>query len=328
MKAIYRQLLEKSVAAALAGIEVYNKPDFRYREETFVILCVNAWELLLKAKILKDAGNKVRSLYVYQGSRVKRSRTGNPLTIEILAAMKKAKLATAVVDNLTALIDIRDTAVHFYSNDSLRYVVYCLGVAALQNYQRLVKNWFKHSLLDYNFYIMPLGFSHDFKTLKMLDFEKSPPLVANLVKSVAEVQQRSPSEGPYYFACEIGTEIKSAKKFASGADLTVKIDQDAEDAAVVITRWKRKLDQYPLSYKELIERLKKMHKDARPNQINKIIKQFKVKGNDALAEYSFRTKTQEDQYKKSGKLPKAIASIYNEDAVRFIVQKLDEADGA
>jgi hypothetical protein len=30
MKAVYKQLVDKSVAAALAAIEVYNKPDFRY----------------------------------------------------------------------------------------------------------------------------------------------------------------------------------------------------------------------------------------------------------------------------------------------------------
>ncbi len=54
MLANYKRLLDKSIAAALAAIEVYNKPHFRYREESFVVLLVNAWELLLKAKLLKD----------------------------------------------------------------------------------------------------------------------------------------------------------------------------------------------------------------------------------------------------------------------------------
>ena len=44
----YKSLLDKSLAAAVSAIEVYNKPDFKYREETFAILMVNAWELLLK----------------------------------------------------------------------------------------------------------------------------------------------------------------------------------------------------------------------------------------------------------------------------------------
>lgn len=33
-----KKILEKSVHAALSAIEVYNKPDFKYREETFAIL--------------------------------------------------------------------------------------------------------------------------------------------------------------------------------------------------------------------------------------------------------------------------------------------------
>lgn len=44
----YKSFIDKSVGAALSAIEIYNKPDFKYREETFAILMINAWELLLK----------------------------------------------------------------------------------------------------------------------------------------------------------------------------------------------------------------------------------------------------------------------------------------
>ena len=50
----YRGLLDKPIASMLSAIEVYNKPNFQYREETFAILAVNAWELLLKAIILRQ----------------------------------------------------------------------------------------------------------------------------------------------------------------------------------------------------------------------------------------------------------------------------------
>ena len=36
----------------IAAIEVYNKPDFKYRDESFAILAINAWELLIKARWL------------------------------------------------------------------------------------------------------------------------------------------------------------------------------------------------------------------------------------------------------------------------------------
>ena len=64
MKSRARALLNKSIGAMISAIEVYNKPSFRYREETFSVLAINAWELLLKAKWLKEHGNNVKSLYV------------------------------------------------------------------------------------------------------------------------------------------------------------------------------------------------------------------------------------------------------------------------
>jgi hypothetical protein len=35
MRARSKELLDRSIAATVAGIEIYNKPDFRYREERF-----------------------------------------------------------------------------------------------------------------------------------------------------------------------------------------------------------------------------------------------------------------------------------------------------
>lgn len=49
MKSRSRLMLEKSIAAMLSAIEIYNKPDFKYREETFSVLCINSWELLFKS---------------------------------------------------------------------------------------------------------------------------------------------------------------------------------------------------------------------------------------------------------------------------------------
>ena len=44
----YKTLVEKSLEACLAAIEVYNKPNFQFREETFSILMLSAWELLFR----------------------------------------------------------------------------------------------------------------------------------------------------------------------------------------------------------------------------------------------------------------------------------------
>jgi Domain of unknown function (DUF3644) len=60
----YDCLVDNSLSAVLAAIEIYNKPNFSYREEAFTILIINAWELILKAKILKDANDDAISKVV------------------------------------------------------------------------------------------------------------------------------------------------------------------------------------------------------------------------------------------------------------------------
>ena len=50
MKSRSKELLDRAIAATVAAIEIYNKPDFPYRSETFCILTINGWELLLRAK--------------------------------------------------------------------------------------------------------------------------------------------------------------------------------------------------------------------------------------------------------------------------------------
>ena len=63
---IYESLIDKSIGSMLSAIEIYNKPDFKYREETFTILAINSWELLLKARILKLNNYRINSIYCYK----------------------------------------------------------------------------------------------------------------------------------------------------------------------------------------------------------------------------------------------------------------------
>lgn len=61
------ELLDRSLAATLAAIEVYNKPNFSYREEVFAILAINGWELLLKARLLFESENRTVTARVRTG---------------------------------------------------------------------------------------------------------------------------------------------------------------------------------------------------------------------------------------------------------------------
>jgi hypothetical protein len=321
------RLLENSIAAALSAIEIYNKPDFKYREQVFSILIINAWELLLKAKLVADSGGRLESLYILkEDGQPKVSRTGQPLTIEILVAVKKLDLDPAIAGNLEALIGVRAVSVHFYASESLSYLVYTLGAAALQNYQTFVRQNFGRSLLEYNFYILPLAFAYNFKTLAMIECDKEPSAVAALLKSVTAAQEAIESSD-FHLVCEIATELRSAKKFVAGtADISVVVAPTGSDK--IVYRTQPLTDKYPLSYYEVMEKVRSALPGVKQSQIDGAIKSLNMKGNAAYSAYNFRTKLQQEKAKKSGSVPKGMTSIYNEDAIRMLIQILRKDEPA
>ena len=51
------KLLDKSKEAFTMAIEIYNKPTIKYRIEGFSFFICNAWELMLKAYMIKAKGD-------------------------------------------------------------------------------------------------------------------------------------------------------------------------------------------------------------------------------------------------------------------------------
>jgi len=324
MDTVAEKLLANSLSAILSSIEIYNKPDFKYRDEIFTILNINAWELLLKTKILTDNNGIIDSLYVMREEGLpKLTRNGTPMTIEIGGAMKETKLDSVIVSNLTNLIEIRDTAVHFYNDESISYLIHTLGVASLKNYQKLINKWFNRSLLEYNFFILPLAFAYNFKTLSLLELEKKPDVISNIIKSVSAEQLSLKPSSEFHFVCEITTEIRSAKKFTGESDFTTVIGLNGTSDGPIIIQTQHLIDKYPISYAELHKKVKKERPEIKQNQINKFIKDNKIKINERYSFYSFRTKIQYDKYKKTGLLPNGTTSIYNDDAVRYIIENIE-----
>ena len=219
------------------------------------------------------------------------------------------------------MVEIRDTAIHFYHDQPLSYLLYTLAGASLQNYQKLINSWFSKDLLEYNFYILPLGFAYNFKTLSLIDLEREPDVITKLVKSVIDMQSSVDQSSEFYFVCEITTQIKKNVQYLADADLSVVINPSAHDA-VIIDRPVPLIEQYPFSYTELRNRVKSARPNTKQTLIDKVIREKKIKDNSNMSAYNFRTKTQKDKWERTGVLPKDITSIYNENAVRFIIAVL------
>lgn len=323
MRAVYKEMVDHSLGAALSAIEVYNKPDFQYRNETFVILMINAWELLVKAKILKDNKNRKQALYLKKSNgHYKLSRTGNYMTIDIRGALEKLKISEIVRENIESLLEIRDTAIHFYNKDPISYTIFALGAATLQNYQKLVKSWFDKDLTDYNFYILPLGFKYSFKNFELLDLSSEPEAVQNLLGMIVNSQQKGATErGGFYLVADIKAEVVSAKKVADNSHVKIAIDQNSEAKGIIRTQ--KLTDRYPYSATQVWEQVSEALPDLKQSTYYSFLKASGVRSNLKYASYNFRNKQQENEYEASGKVPSAISPIYNQDAIEYILSNIE-----
>ena len=100
--------------ALLAAVEIYNKPKVEYREQTVAFLLVNAWEVLIKARIIQQNGGKFQSIYRRKrDSRRYEYRDGNIVTIEIRGALNRSGLPEEVKSNISGLIKIRNRGYTF-----------------------------------------------------------------------------------------------------------------------------------------------------------------------------------------------------------------------
>ena len=249
----------------LSAIEVYNKPDFKYREETFSVLAINAWELLLKAKWLKENSNRVRSLYVLEvrmradGSRFKHHKpkltsSGNPFThsLDYLSKkmVEKKLLAELARKNLEALCEIRDSSVHFYNKNNLFAVrLQEIGSAAAKNYVMTSHDWFSFDFSRYNFFLMPLAFINPKSSNSSVILNREEK---NLVKFISDLEAANDPSSDY--AVSVNIDLKFSKSKASDA-LNVQITNDPNATKIQLSEDNLR-DTYPLNYAMLTQECK------------------------------------------------------------------------
>src|SRR5262244_3071416 len=58
VKRLTRQLLDRSQQGFALALEIFNKPTITYRIEGFCFFYINAWELLIKARLIETIGKE------------------------------------------------------------------------------------------------------------------------------------------------------------------------------------------------------------------------------------------------------------------------------
>jgi hypothetical protein len=290
--ALSRDLADKSVQAAVAAIEVYNKPNFAYREEAFALLMVNAWELLLKAKWIMDHGENIESVHELisdaSGRMLpKTNRSGNPLSHGIAYLASKlvedvnSGLERGCHDNIVALLEIRDNAAHFLSKDLyLGRRVLEIGTASLRNYLHLAAEWFQLDLSAYNFFLMPISFYHGFEAAEPVSRAHYSPQVQKLLEFLDSLESREVDPN-----CTQHVALRLVTKLVRGKDASAVAFRWTDDpsAPALTVREEDVLKNYPLTYRDLTDAMKRRYSNFLENEdYHRLRKQFEIEKKYAL----------------------------------------------
>jgi hypothetical protein len=280
---------------------------------------VNAWESLAKAKILKDNNNKLSSLWIVERQvplrYKKKKNTGVKFTIDVTTALGRCNPPAVVIANVGHLVAIRDELTHLpLVSKALPTLVFNLGSATLKSYAQLTREWFGTKLSQYDFMILPIGFSYPFATIDSIDIDREPEAVATLVRQVIEDQGRDLDKGGHHLVCEIRAELVSAKKFNGSTDLSVRVAADDSEEQSFRVNKRTTHDSYPYEWTEAFAKVKLRVPHITATMFNRYIKEHNIKTDPRYSVYSYRSL----RLQKKGPT-KTTASLYNKDFVELVV---------
>lgn len=234
----YRALLDNAISAILGAIEIYNKPRFDYRTECFVILLLNAWELLFKAILSK---NRIRIF-------CPKERKKPYITLPLWDAMKGAKSYfpasishRAVAENVGCLANYRNNAVHFYNEKGVEIVIYGLAQTSVVNFRDVVQAIFGRDIASkVNISLLPLSFSTPPDPIAFLgtsSTSKQRPPVAEFLRIISdttkELEKAHVDTGRFLTVFEVN--LQSTKKIQS-ADIVAGIQADNSGGILLVLK--------------------------------------------------------------------------------------------
>jgi len=309
------RLMEKSIEGYILALETINRLSIKYRVESFCYLICNAWELLLKAKIIFDVGNDHNA--IYRGKKKRGERRESLSLRECLDRVIPDK-SNPERRNIECIAELRDEAVHLVIS-GVPTDVMCLFQACVINYHRRLNEWFGVSLSDR----VPVGMMsliYDLEphrgdvTEKRLRRELGREAADYLTRYCTRIKNEFDQlQRPIQFSVGIEYRLVLTKNL-NEADIVLSQGPDGSAAIRIVEVPKDPSKSHPYRQKEVVEKVKMSLSSLVINQydvqcVNKVhgIKkrsdffyQGKVKGSPAQYSQSFVDwlvkKFQQDQH--------------------------------
>ncbi len=146
-----KQLVEHSKRSYIAAIDTYNRIGSICRIEGFAYYMTNAWELLVKARVIQLTGD-VKNIYT------KKTREGRPETKSLDDCVRYVfqNEIDPIRRNIEWISEVRNQAVHFLVTE-LESIFISYFQASAINYSNCINEWFGININEeYDFPILSL----------------------------------------------------------------------------------------------------------------------------------------------------------------------------
>lgn len=267
----YRKLLHNSKQAMFAAVEIYNKPKFDYREEVFVILLVNAWELLLLAILSKNKKRIFRPKIKKEPYKTLNFDDSFNEAYQFFDLPEKDKQKIKL--NLDSIRKYRNDAIHYYGNKQTQHCIYVLSQSAIKNYGDTLNKIFNHDITsEINIILLPLSFNNQPNFIEFFNNNTTQQngFVKELFKNLKSLEENDSDTSKYITECHV--KIESKRKIKS-TDFTSNFDKESSGLAL---KNLNPDDSYPFFQKDIIgnkttEKHKNLNKKLTSYQFQAIV---------------------------------------------------------
>lgn len=233
----YDRLIQKSEEAFLLAIELYNRPSIRYHAEGCAFFLCNAWELMLKARIVSTLGEAA----IYYSDSPDRTISLNRC-IDLILTNTNDPLRI----NLEKIVDLRNVSTHFVTDEYELFYGPLLQVC-VKNFEEKMRELHGREIRD----IIPesylvLSVKRDLVDPEKIRAKYSPEVAEKLLLMNNSVATGYGNEGSPRYAGFYETNFvltKDPKK----ADLAVRYEKNAKAGVTVIKELQKVQDKYPFT---------------------------------------------------------------------------------
>lgn len=249
MDLLIDKMVNKSIEAFIMGLEIFNKPTINYRTEGFSFFICNAWELMLKAELLK------RGKTIYYKDQPDRTYELSKV-LHLIYTDKRQPLRI----NLEKIINLRNTSTHFITED-YEAIYAPLFQSCVINY---VNEMLRFHNKDVSHYLnrSSLTLTTNLQELTNEEIKAKYPeeIAQKLIFTKNDINVTRKFEKSNKFAITIRHKVIITKD-KSKANFSVQISKDAKDNITIIKESKDPANTFIFSFANLVKdvdrRLKK-----------------------------------------------------------------------